>query len=198
MRRRVQREVASNLSKLREAINLKSNLSWELIFHIYLWISQGLKRKVSPAFADNESVPLLSLEISSNKARKTFQTIFIWCWIPFVEICFVSKIYAPMSKRKDMQPRDFPPDLIKYFGYQLSSQYFLSRTSQSYWERCAWIPPSSYLFLSPVPTALSQRIYMENDWLNPAGYYTFSFYLVISVSITIQELENILFIKMDK
>jgi len=57
---KTRREMADNLSKLREVINPESNLSLELI---PLRVSQGLRRKVLPTLAERVAVPFLSLEI---------------------------------------------------------------------------------------------------------------------------------------
>lgn len=99
---------------------------------------------------------------------------------------FCFGIYAPASKRKDMQPRD----LIKYFGFRLSSQIFPEGRSsrgrgalEFYRLRLISLLLSLSLFLSSIPTVFSQRIHVENERLNPAGYT--SLYLCV----TIQELE---------
>lgn len=77
-----------------------------------------IKRNISPTLTNNESL-LLSLEI---KFEESFRNGSSYLTLNLRGNLFCFGTYVLRSK--DMQPRDFQPDLIKYFRYQLSSQIF--------------------------------------------------------------------------
>lgn len=92
---------------------------------------------------------------------------------------FCFSICAGVKAQEHATTGDFPPDLIKYFEYLLSSQIFPEGRSCR-----GWMCLKSTLFISffspSFPTVFSQTICVANERFNP-GCYASSFYLCITI-----------------